>query len=89
MATGEVDERGAWPVVIDPGELLSFSGAHLHASMPNSTEFARFNLETRTVSIDDLADNRGAPDIDHAAPRRPTGWFSRIDDGAPLSAMVG
>ena len=87
--TGKIDKRGAWPVVIEPGELLSFSGAHLHASIPNNTDVVRFNLETRTVCLDDLLENRGAPDIDHAAPRHPTGWFVRIDDGAPLSAMVG
>lgn len=89
VATGAIDRRGAWPAVIEPGELLSFSGAHLHASVANSTDVARFNIETRTVSIDDLTNNRGAPDLDHAAPRRPTGWFERIDDGAPLSALVG
>jgi len=87
VATGEVDKRGAWPAVIDPGELLSFSGAHLHAGIPNRTEVARFNIETRTVSIDDLTGHRGAPDLDHAAPRRPLDWFKRIDDETPLSAQ--
>lgn len=84
VATGAIDEAGAWPVVIDPGELLCFSGAHLHASIPNGTAVARFNIETRTVALDDLNAARGAPDHDHAAPRRPLEWFSRIDDGAPL-----
>ncbi len=85
VATGEIDRRGAWPVVIDPGELLCFSGAHLHASLPNRSDVARFNIETRTVCLDDLKEERGAPDRDHAAPRRPLEWFVRIDDGAPLT----
>lgn len=84
VATGKVDDSGAWPALIDPGELLCFSGAHLHASVANGTDVARFNIETRTVALDDLAEARQAPDKDHAAPRRPLEWFVRIDDGAPL-----
>lgn len=84
VATAEVDTTDAWPAVIDPGALLSFSGAHLHASIPNRSQVARFNMETRTVSIDDLIAKRQAPDLDGAAPRRPLEWFVRIADGAPL-----
>jgi hypothetical protein len=84
VASGEIDRADAWPAVIEPGALLCFSGAHLHASIPNSTDVARFNIETRTVSLDDLIAHRGAPDLDHAAPRRPLEWFTRIDDGAAL-----
>lgn len=71
MANGLIDTADAWAAVIDPGEMLCFSGAHLHASIPNTTDVARFNIETRTVCIDDLAAERGAPDLDHTAPAAP------------------
>ncbi|MFP6728992.1 MAG: hypothetical protein VCD50_02265 [Alphaproteobacteria bacterium] len=85
VASGMIDRTDQWPVVIEPGALMCFSGAHLHASIPNTTDVARFNIETRTVSLDDLAAKRGAPDIDGGAPRRPLEWFTRMADGAPLS----
>ena len=85
VATGEVDTSDAWSCVIEPGDLLCFSGAQLHASVPNTTPLARFSTEVRTVSIDDLRLGRAAPDIDGAAPRRPLEWFRRMTDGAPLT----
>src|SRR5690625_4299343 len=39
-----------------PGDFMCFSGAHLHASVPNTTERTRLSFETRTVNQDDLAD---------------------------------
>ena len=89
VATGAVDTAGAWPAVIDPGDLLCFSGTHLHASAPNATGVARFSTEVRTVCLDDLRAGRAAPDIDGAAPRRPLGWFKRIADGALLADAWG
>ena len=85
VASGAVDTTGAWPAVIDPGDLLCFSGAHLHASVPNTTGVARFSTEVRTVCLDDLRAGSAAPDIDGAAPRRRFGWFKRIADGTPLA----
>jgi len=54
--------------VIEPGDLLCFSGAHLHASVPNTTGVARFSVEVRTVDTGDAADGRGAPNP------RPPAW---------------
>ena len=85
VATGEVDTRGAWACVIEPGDLLCFSGAQLHASVPNTTALARFSTEVRTVCIDDLRLGRGAPEVDGAALRRPLDWFGRMADGKPLA----
>src|SRR5699024_5284435 len=36
-----------------PGDLLCFSGAHLHASVPNTTGATRLSFETRTANCDD------------------------------------
>src|SRR4028119_794800 len=46
--------------VIEPGDLLCFSGAHLHASVPNTTGVARFSAAGRTADAGDAAAGRGA-----------------------------
>jgi hypothetical protein len=75
--------------VIEPGDLLCFSGAHLHASVPNSTGVARFSVEVRTVDARDAAeDGRGAPNVDGEAPRVAKDWFRHVVDGTPLTAVV-
>ena len=71
--------------VIEPGDLLCFSGAHLHASVPNSTGVARFSVEVRTVDARDAAeDGRGAPNVDGEAPRVAKDWFRHVVDGTSL-----
>lgn len=75
-------DRGDWlPLVIEPGDVLVFSGAHLHASVPNSSGAARFSLELRSMDIRDAAGGIGAPNVDGAAPRVAWHWFRRLDDG--------
>ena len=75
--------------VIEPGDLLCFSGAHLHASVPNSTGVARFSVEVRTVDARAAAeDGRGAPNVDGEAPRVAKDWFRHVVDGTPLTAVV-
>ena len=75
--------------VIEPGDLLCFSGAHLHASVPNSTGVARFSVEVRTVDARDAAeDGRSAPNVDGEAPRVAKDWFRHVVDGTPLTAVV-
>lgn len=86
VATEPVDRTSAWPVVIEPGDLLCFSGAHLHASVPNTTGITRFSTEVRTANIEDLRAGRGAPNVDGAAPRQPLEWFHSLADGASLAA---
>ena len=73
--------------VIEPGDLLCFSGAHLHASVPNATGVARFSVEVRTVDAGDAADGRGAPNVDGEAPRVASGWFRHVEDDTPLTAV--
>jgi hypothetical protein len=74
--------------VIEPGDLLCFSGAHLHASVPNATGVARFSVEVRTVDAGDAADDRGAPNVDGEAPRVASGWFRHVEDGTPLPPAI-
>ncbi|MEQ8450013.1 MAG: hypothetical protein RIB97_10045 [Nitratireductor sp.] len=68
----------------EPGDIVAFSAAHLHASAPNGTGLSRFNVEGRTIDADAYAAGRGAPDPDGAAPRRALHWFSHCLDGRPL-----
>ncbi|MDQ0390582.1 hypothetical protein [Labrys monachus] len=87
--SGEVDVGTIVPVVIDPGEVIAFSGAHAHAGVPNATGLTRISLETRTLWIDDVRDGRGAPNLDGAAPWAAPGWFRRVSDGEKLTALLG
>ena len=77
------------PVIIEPGDIIAFSGAHAHGSVPNSTDTARLSLETRTVAIDDVRAGRGAPNLDGHAKWMAPGWFTRISDGAALNDVLG
>jgi hypothetical protein len=47
-----------------PGEVLLFSGAQLHTSIPNTSGRARFSVDFRTVDVGDLMAGRGAPLVD-------------------------
>ena len=58
------------PVLIEPGELLAFSAAHLHAGIADESGITRLSLDTRTVWRRDVEEDRGAPNVD-GAPRRP------------------
>jgi hypothetical protein len=80
-----VDTGSELRVVIEPGDLLCFSGAHLHATVPNVSDQARCSVELRTVSRDDLEQGRGAPDLDGRAPVVALNWFRSMVDGAALS----
>ena len=71
-------------MVVEPGELLCFSAAHLHAGVPNHTGRARFSIETRTVSRHDLLAGRAAPNVDGMGTTPRTRWFRGVLDGAPL-----
>jgi hypothetical protein len=47
-----------------PGEVLLFSGAQLHTSIPNTSGLARYSVDFRTVDTRDLLAGRGAPLVD-------------------------
>jgi Phytanoyl-CoA dioxygenase (PhyH) len=82
--TEPVDRASELRVVIEPGDLLCFSGAHLHASVPNVSGETRYSVELRTVADVDVERGRGAPDLDGAAPAVPLHWFRSMVDGSPL-----
>ena len=51
-------------VVTDVGGILIFSAAQLHSTVPNTTARTRFSIDFRTVNVDDLADGKGATNVD-------------------------
>ncbi|MEW9307444.1 hypothetical protein [Labrys neptuniae] len=87
--SGAVDVGAVEPVAVEPGEVIAFSSAHAHAGVPNSTDFTRISLETRTLWIEDVAAGRGAPNVDGDAPWMAPGWFKRVSDGARLTELLG
>ncbi|USH04553.1 hypothetical protein K6Q96_22790 [Grimontia kaedaensis] len=84
QATDTVDESNRFCPVIEPGEILCFSSAHLHASRINRTGKIRFSVEWRTINQNDILENRSAPNIDNAASTPMYQWFKRISDGETL-----
>ena len=80
-----VGQDDALRLLPEVGDVVAFSAAHLHASVPNATGLTRFSLETRTLWSGDLDAGRGAPNLDGQAPRVPREWFRRLSDGASLA----
>ena len=59
------------------GGIIIFSGAHLHSSVPNTTNQTRLSIDFRTVHLDDVVDNVGAPNIDSACTGTTLGDYLR------------
>ncbi|MDJ0949129.1 MAG: hypothetical protein QNJ94_09425 [Alphaproteobacteria bacterium] len=90
VPTEEIETASELRLSPEPGDLICFSSAHLHASVANETGLARFSTEFRTVNLDDLRAGRGAPNVDGRAPRLGADLFTRTTDGLSLAEeMVG
>ena len=81
-----LDAEPELPVLIEPGDLLCFSGAHLHASRPNRTGRTRLSIDTRIVEGGDLGAGHGPANVDGHAPRVVHEWFRNVASGEPLAA---
>ncbi|WP_325894863.1 hypothetical protein [Grimontia sp. NTOU-MAR1] len=84
QATEMVDESMRFCPVIQPGEILCFSSAHLHASRINRTNKIRFSVEWRTINKKDILAHRSAPNVDNAGVVPMYQWFKRISNGETL-----
>jgi ectoine hydroxylase-related dioxygenase (phytanoyl-CoA dioxygenase family) len=82
-----VDSASELRLVVEPGDLLYFSGAHLHASVPNTSGLTRFSVEVRTVDSDDVWAGYGAPNLDGEAPHVALSWFHHVADDTSLPAI--
>ncbi|MDL0432652.1 hypothetical protein QPM17_16040 [Marinobacter sp. TBZ242] len=86
-ATSAPAWEDALVVSLLPGDLLCFSGAHLHASVPNTTNLTRLSFETRTVNRSDMVAGLGAPDIDGSAPFITHQMFRHLPSGQKLGEL--
>lgn len=75
-------------VVSPVGGALIFSAAHMHSTVPNTTDRTRFSIDFRTVNLDDLLERRAAPNIDAACTGTTLGDFLRASDLEPLPEDV-
>ena len=53
-------------LICEPGALYQFSAAHLHSTVPNTSNLTRYSIDFRTVHLDDVWARTGAPNIDSA-----------------------
>ncbi len=83
-----VDENDAFKVVLQPGEVLNFASAHLHASVANTTDKTRFSVEMRTVAMSDLQEKRQAPNVDNAGQGEMYQWFKNITSKQSLASAL-
>jgi len=67
-------------VVCPAGGALLFSGAQLHSTVPNTSGRTRFSVDFRTVNLDDVAADGGAPNIDSACTGTTMGDYLRGTD---------
>ena len=80
----DVDESEVVKVMLEPGDILCFSSAHLHGSVPNTSNATRYSVEMRTINREDLLAGRSAPNVDNLGTERMHQWFKRITDKQTL-----
>ncbi|MBE9398235.1 hypothetical protein IOQ59_13315 [Pontibacterium sp. N1Y112] len=87
-ATQELQSSDAVSVVVNPGDILCFSSAHLHASTPDPEKYSRFNIELRSFTGRDVRDeNDSEPrNIDNAQVDPKYEWFKCLRDGSDFHA---
>jgi hypothetical protein len=58
-----IDHEAAGPLVpvLEPGSILLFSAAQLHGTVPNTSPFARYSIDFRTVDRRHVEEGVGAP----------------------------
>lgn len=76
----ETPKTRAVGVSIEPGSLLAFSGAHLHASVSDDSGKCRISLDTRSVWARDVQAGRGAANIDGRPRKTHWEWFRNPAD---------
>ncbi len=67
-------------IVTQPGGVTIFSGAQMHATVPNITDRTRLSIDFRTIHLGDVLADRGAPNIDDASMGSSLGDYMRGSD---------
>lgn len=63
-ATETIEIEPQMRLLCPVGGMIIFSGAQMHSSVPNTSGKTRFSIDFRTVHVDDVAQQRGAPKSD-------------------------
>jgi Phytanoyl-CoA dioxygenase (PhyH) len=99
-ATGVTREVQSRPGAIDhqpdqelialpaPGQVLLFSGAQLHKSIPNTSGRARFSVDFRTVYVPDLMAGHGAALVDAHCSGTAIRDFVNVADERPFDEQT-
>jgi len=83
-ATDPVEMDPDVRLVVPAGGIIVFSADHLHSTVPNLTDVARWSIDFRTVELNDLTDRRGAPYADAACTGTSLRDFRRVSDGEAM-----
>ncbi|WP_297354548.1 hypothetical protein [Paraburkholderia sp.] len=59
---------------LNGGEMIVFSGTHLHGTVPNRSGNTRFSVDFRLMHIEDLKAGRGAVNVDNGCPDPEAGF---------------
>ena len=71
-------------LICEPGAVYQFSAAQLHSTVPNTSDSTRYSIDFRTVHLDDVLNQTGAPNIDSACTGTSIGDFLRASDFSPI-----
>lgn len=75
-------------IVGSPGTILCFSGAQLHATVPNTATHTRFSYDFRTVHIDDVRSHAGPANVDSHSTGTTLRDYLRADTHEQLPAEL-
>jgi hypothetical protein len=87
-AVEELELQPDLRIVTPVGGFFVFSAAHLHSTVPNSTDRTRFSIDFRTVNEDDLVDGSSSPNVDSECTGTTLGDFMRASDLEPLPSEL-
>ena len=67
-------------LIPEKGGMIIFSAAHLHSTVPNTSGKTRISIDFRTVHLDELKTNAGAPNLDSECSGTTIGDYLRTSD---------
>jgi hypothetical protein len=79
-----IDSDAQIRIVCEAGGIIIFSGALLHATVPNTSGHTRFSIDFRSVNVDDVAARAGAPNIDSSCTGTTLRDYLRASDLEPI-----
>ncbi len=79
-----LDESKSFRPVLQPGGIVLFSAAHLHATVPNDSVRTRYSIDFRTVDLDDVGAFDGADNFDAESTGTTLREFFSAEGSSPL-----